>query len=42
MDIRVTAKDAVRITIDNWEIYIDNSTGEKIITSYDLEEKDNG
>lgn len=32
MKINVKAKDCVVITIGDWEVYIDNSTNERIIT----------
>lgn len=32
MKINVIAKDCVVITIGDWEVYIDNSTNERIIT----------
>ena len=31
MIIKPTAEDCVRVTIGNWEVWIDDSTGEKII-----------
>ena len=36
-DIKVDqrADDAVYITIGNWTVYLDNSTGEKIIDSWE-------
>jgi hypothetical protein len=40
MFIKVTAEKCVRVTIDNWEVWIDDSTGEKIITQYFLDDKD--
>lgn len=39
MIIKPTAKDCVRVTIGNWKIWIDDSTGEKIITQYFLDKE---
>jgi len=32
MEINVKAKDCVVITIGDWQVYLDNSTNERIIT----------
>jgi hypothetical protein len=34
MTIDVRTEDVVYITIGDWTIYIDNSTGEKIVTQW--------
>ena len=39
MIIKPTAENCVRVTIGNWEVWIDDSTDEKIITQYFLDEK---
>ena len=40
MIIKPTAKDCVRVTIGNWVVWIDDSTGEKIISQYFLDDDD--
>jgi t-SNARE complex subunit (syntaxin) len=40
MIIKPTAEDCVRVTIGNWEVWIDDSTGEKIISQYFLDDKE--
>ena len=35
MDIKVITKDAAYITIGDWTIYVDNSTGEHVISSWE-------
>lgn len=40
MMIKVTAEKCVRVTIDDWEVWIDDSTDEKIITQYMLDDED--
>ena len=40
MIIKPTAKDCVRVTIGNWVVWIDDSTGEKIISQYFLDNDD--
>jgi hypothetical protein len=34
MKIEVTSEEAVYVTIGDWVVYIDNSTGEKIINQW--------
>lgn len=38
--IKVTAEKCVRVTIGDWEVWIDDSTDEKIITQYMLDDED--
>ena len=40
MIIKVTAEKCVRVTIGNWEVWIDDSTGEKSISQYMLDDDD--
>ena len=40
MMIKVTAEKCVRVTIGDWEVWIDDSTDEKIITQYMLDDED--
>ena len=40
MIIKPTASDCVRVTIGNWVVWIDDSTGEKIISQYFLDDDD--
>jgi len=37
MKIEVTSEQAVYVTIGDWVIYIDNSTGERIVTQWNEE-----
>jgi hypothetical protein len=40
MIIKVTAENCVRVTIGDWEVWIDDSTGEKSISQYMLDDED--
>jgi hypothetical protein len=40
MFIKVTTEKCVRVTIGNWEVWIDDSTGEKSISQYILDDDD--
>jgi len=40
MFIKVTEEKCVRVTIGNWEVWIDDSTGEKSISQYILDDDD--
>jgi hypothetical protein len=40
MIIKVTAEKCVRVTIGNWEVWIDDSTDEKSISQYMLDDDD--
>ena len=39
MVIKMTDDKCIRVTIDNWCIWIDDTTGEKVITQYFLDEQ---